>query len=180
MSVVGLYPCRHDDKTAVQSGTDARLGFTGMPVIVVGADTEPGKLILDRLNHPEREIRAFVTSEATAIQLKDEGVKVALGDVSDESHIEGAALRCFSAVLVAEAAADNRERSFADSPQDVMRGWARAVARSKVKRVIWVTSDDPPETAITEVARVDPADPELVEKVAALDDAQTINRPAAD
>lgn len=150
-----------------------------MPVIVVGADTEPGMLIIDRLNHPEREIRAFVTNEATAVELKDEGVKVALGDVSDESHVEGAALRCFSAVLVGEAAMDDRERSFAASPHDVMSGWARAVARSKVKRVIWITPDEPPETSVAEVAQVDPADPDLVEKVAALDDAQTITRPAA-
>ena len=151
-----------------------------MPVIVVGADTEAGRLIIDRLNQPEREIRAFVTNEATAIELKEEGVKVALGDVSDESHVEGAALRCFSAVLVGEAAVDDRERSFAANSHDVMSGWARAVARSKVKRVIWVTSDDPPEAAITEVATVDPADPDLAEKVAALDDAQTISKPPAD
>lgn len=148
-----------------------------MPVIVVGADTEPGRLIINRLNHPDREIRAFVTSEAAAIELKDEGVKVALGDVSDESHVEGAALRCFSAVLVAEAAEDSRERSFARSARDVMSGWARAVAKSDVKRVIWVTSGDPPEVTIGEVATVDPADPELEEKVAALDDAQTISTP---
>ena len=151
-----------------------------MPVIVVGADTEPGRRIIDRLNHPEREIRAFVTNETTAMELKGEGIKVALGDVSDESHVEGAALRCFSAVLVGEAAVDNRERSFAASPRDVMSGWARAVARSQVKRVIWVTPDDPPETAIGEVATVDPNDPALADKVAALDDAQTITTPPAD
>lgn len=151
-----------------------------MPVIVVGADTRPGKLIIDRLNHPDREIRAFVTSQTAANELKDVGVKVALGDVSDESHVEGAALRCFSAVLVAEAAEDDRERSFAANAYEVMRGWARAMARSHVKRVIWVASTDPPETSIGEVAKVDPADPELVEKVASLDDAQTMTRPAAD
>jgi hypothetical protein len=81
---------------------------------------------------------------------------------------------------VTEAAEDNRERSFAASPQDVTRGWARAVARSNVRRVIWVTSGDPPETVAEEVATVDPADPELAEKVAALDDAQTITRSRAD
>ncbi len=151
-----------------------------MPVIVVGADTEAGRLIIDRLNHPEREIRAFVTNEATALELKEEGVKVALGDVSDESHVQGATMRCFSAVLVGEAAMDDRERSFAATSQDVMSGWARAVTNSGVKRVIWVTSDDPPEVAISEVATVDPADPELAERVAALDDAQTISKPPAD
>lgn len=150
-----------------------------MPVIVVGADTGPGRAILDRLDHPEREIRAFVTSENAASELKERGVKVALGDVSDESHVEGAALRCFSAVLVTEAAEDDRERSFAATGAEVMAGWARAVERSNVRRVIWVTSSDPPEVSVGEVAAVDPADPELVEKVAALDDAQTISNPAA-
>lgn len=150
-----------------------------MPVIVIGADTGPGKLIIDRLRHPDREVRAFVTSETAAVELKDRGVKVALGDVSDESHVEGAALRCFSAVLVAEAAEDARERSFASTPEAVMAGWARAVGRSKVKRVIWVKPGDPPDTPTGEVAVVDPTDPRLVEKVAALDDAQTITNPAS-
>ncbi len=148
-----------------------------MPVIVVGADTSPGRAILDRLNQPDREIRAFVSSEETALELKEEGVKVALGDVSDEGHVEGASLRCFSAVLVAEAASDDRERSFATSAEDVLTGWARAVANSQVTRVIWVTGSAPPVTAIEEVATVDPADPGLADRVAALDDAQRITRP---
>lgn len=145
-----------------------------MPVIVVGADTPRGKEILERLTHPEREIRAFVTDVTTAAEFKDQGVKVAIGDVSDESHVEGASLRCFSAVLVAEAADDDRERSFASSPRAVLEGWARAVNNSRVKRVIWVTEAQPPETRNAEVAVVDPADPDLAERVADLDDAQTI------
>lgn len=148
-----------------------------MPVIVVGADTPPGRAILRRMHNPERELRAFVSSESVAGELKDDGIKVALGDVSDESHVEGASLRCFSAVLIAEAASDDRERAFADSPDDVLEGWARAVARSKVKRVIWVTGSETPETAVDEVATVDPADPNLADRVVALDDAQTITRP---
>lgn len=151
--------------------------LTGMPVIVIGADTEPGTAILERLNTPEREIRAFVTSPDAAARFKEIGVKVALGDVSDESHIEGASLRCFSAVLVAEAAEDDRERSFADTPDAVLSGWARAVGRSQVKRVIWVTAGETPEVE-SEVATVDPGDPELAERVAALDDAQSISKSA--
>ena len=146
-----------------------------MPVIVIGADTEPGEAILERLNDPVREIRAFVSDPDKAAELKAGGVKVALGDISDESHVEGAAMRCFSAVLVEAAASDDRERSFADTPDAVMAGWARAVARSKVNRVIWVTAGEPPEVDVSEVAAVDPDDPDLPEKVASLDDAQTIS-----
>lgn len=143
-----------------------------MPVIVVGADTESGHAILEGLWHPEREIRAFVTDEQTGSALKSQGFKVATGDVSDESHVEAAAMRCFSAVLVTEAACDDRERSFAANPQDVLLGWARAVASSGVTRVIWVTGDEPPETEVRETSSVDPTTPGFAEQVVALDDAQ--------
>lgn len=150
-----------------------------MPVIVVGADTLPGSLIIDSLVKPKREVRAFVTDPQEAARLKEKGVKVALGDVSDESHVEGAALRCFSAVLVTAAAEDERERSFADTPNEVIAGWARAVARSKVKRVIWVTDKVPPSVERAEVAIVEPDHPEVATRVAQLDDAQEISSPGA-
>lgn len=153
--------------------------FSTMPVIVVGADTLPGGEIIDRLVKPDREVRAFVTDPVAAARLKEQGVKVALGDVSDESHVEGAALRCFTAVLVTEAAEDERERSFADTPDDVVTGWARAVTRSKVKRVIWVTGKTPPSVEADEVAIVEPDDPEVALRVARLDDAQEISSPEA-
>ncbi|MCH8971837.1 MAG: hypothetical protein E2O98_07005 [Acidobacteria bacterium] len=145
-----------------------------MPVIVVGADTSAGQAILQRLQKPEREVRAFVSDERVGAQLKKSGFKVALGDVSDESHIETASTRCFSAILIAEAAMDDRERSFAGTVDEVLGGWARAVVNSEVTRVIWVSQADHPRTPTREVARVDPDDPELVEKVVALDDAQVI------
>ncbi|MCH7900680.1 MAG: NAD(P)H-binding protein [Acidobacteria bacterium] len=145
-----------------------------MPVIVVGADTTAGQAILQRLQKPEREVRAFVSDERVGAQLKKSGFKVALGDVSDESHIETASTRCFSAILIAEAATDDRERSFAGTVDEVLGGWARAVVNSEVTRVIWVSQADHPPTPTREVARVDPDDPELVEKVVALDDAQVI------
>ncbi len=151
--------------------------LSGMPVIVIGADTVAGESILGRFegHQPEREIRAFVTDEAKGLELKERGFKVATGDVSDESHVEAAALRCFSAVLVAEAAHDTRRRSFADTAEEVLRGWARAVAGSQVRRVIWVTDEAYPETAAPEVTSVDPSNPDLAETVAALDDAQSIS-----
>ena len=145
-----------------------------MPVIVIGADTPNGRAILQSLHGPKREVRAFVSDEAVGATLRRQGFKVALGDVSDESHIEAATTRCFSAILITEAASDKRERSFARSVNDVLEGWARAVASSDVTRVIWVYSEQPPPTKTREVATVDPGDPKLVEKVVALDDAQTI------
>ena len=150
-----------------------------MPVIVIGADTENGDRVIERLIKPPREVRAFVTDPDSAIRLKERGVKVALGDLSDESHVEGASLRCFSAVLIAEAAEDDRERSFAATPTEVMTGWARAVERSGVKRVIWVAAGATPAVDVDEVAVVDPDERDLPARVAALDDAQEISRPAA-
>lgn len=145
-----------------------------MPMIVVGADTEAGDTILQRLNARRREVRVFVSDEPKGLALKQEGFKVAIGDVSDDSHVEGAALRCFSAVLIAEAATDDRERSFAEDAQAVLRGWANAVSKSRVSRVIWVMSGDPPETRTEEVAVVDPSDPDLAGTVVKLDDASSL------
>ena len=143
-----------------------------MPVIVVGADTEAGAAILARLHFPGREVRAFVSDEETAARLKEQGYKVALGDVSDSSHVEGASTRCFTAILVARAASDDRERSFGEDPVQVMRGWATAVSNSKVRRVIWVSSPPVPETSTPEVAVVDPTDPRLADRVYELDEAE--------
>ena len=146
-----------------------------MPMIVVGADTPAGENILGRFHRPEREIRVFVTDEARGQELRARGFKVANGDVSDESHVEAASLRCFSAVLIAEAARDDRERSFASTPKDVLESWARAVANSEVSRVIWVTADSHPETRAREVVSVDPGRPGFVDTVLALDDAHSIS-----
>ena len=145
-----------------------------MPMIVVGADTVAGDAILGRLHAPEREIRVFVTDEARARDLRERGFKVATGDVSDESHVEAASLRCFSAVLIAEAAEDPRERSFATTADAVLAGWARAMSNSGVQRVIWVTEGDQPDTKAPEVAVVDPSGPGFAERVLALDDAASL------
>jgi putative NADH-flavin reductase len=143
-----------------------------MPVIVVGADTRVGRAIVKGLHHPSRELRVFVSDEEQGAEMKEGGIKVALGDVSDESHVEAAALNCFTAVLIAEAATDGRERSFAATPEEVLAGWARAV--SSVTRVIWVSAQDVPATDAPEAAQVDPDDPDVVARVVALDDAQKI------
>src|SRR5919106_4980438 len=127
-----------------------------MPLIVVGAETPSGSSIVDRLDASAREIRIFVTDETTGLEMRERGFKVATGDVSDESHVEAAAMRCFSAVLIAEAASDDRDRAFASTAAEVLQGWARAMSSSDVTRVIWVTEDDFPETDAREVTSVDP------------------------
>lgn len=146
-----------------------------MPVIVVGADTSSGREIVAALTEPLREVRAFVSDPDTVTALKQAGVKVALGDVSDDSHIEGAALGCFTAVLVEEAASDARERSFASSPEAVLDGWSRAVVAAGVKRAIWVARVEPSIAPGVEQVVVHPDTPDLVSKVVALDDAQKIS-----
>ena len=143
-------------------------------MIVIGADTEAGESILAAVSQSEREVRVFVTDEVRAQRMKALGYKVATGDVSDESHVEGAALRCFSAVLIAEAATDNRERSFADKPETVLKGWADAVANAGVRRVIWVADGETPEVDVPEVATVRPDDPDLPRRVLSLDDASSL------
>lgn len=143
-----------------------------MPVIVVGADTPTGSRIVDAMLDPAREIRVFVSDPDEGLRLRERGVKVALGDISDDSHLEAAATQCFSAVLVTEAARDERERSFAPDEAALLKAWASAVAG--VRRVIWVHDGEPPPTVVSEVAVVPPDDPDVVEKVVSLDNAKVI------
>ena len=96
-----------------------------MPVIVIGADTPGGEEIVSRLLAREGQVRAFVTDRLVAERLKPLGVKVATGDVSDDSHVGAAATRCFSAVLLTAAASDDRERVRHTQAPDVRRRRAR-------------------------------------------------------
>lgn len=145
-----------------------------MPVMVVGADTTQGGEITQRLLDPDREVRVFVTDPEVAEEWRRSGAKVALGDVSDDSHVAAACLNCFSVVLVAHAARDQRLRSFADSDDAVFRGWARAVSTAGVQRVIWVLESEPPEVTGPEVAVVDPGMPDIAGRVFRLDEAATL------
>jgi uncharacterized protein YbjT (DUF2867 family) len=147
-----------------------------MPVMVVGADTKTGRALIDGLVAPGREVRAFVSDAGAVAELKALGVKVALGDVSDESHVQGSLTNCFTAVLVTEAARDDRERAFAAAEDQVLEGWASAAAASGVTRVIWVHDGEPPAMPGAEVRTVSPESPGLVEEVVALDDARTLPR----
>lgn len=144
-----------------------------MPVIVVGADTGVGRAIVDALVEPDREVRAFVSDLDVAEVLRGQGVKVALGDVSDPSHVGGACTRCFSAVLVTEAASDDRERSFAKTPGAVLAGWVEAVRDAQVTRVIWVGEGAIPVPGL-ETATVGLSETDIPARVAELDDAARI------
>jgi putative NADH-flavin reductase len=118
-----------------------------MPVIVIGADTDLGKRIIDALLGRDGEVRAFVTDPDAADRLRAQGVKVAVGDVSDGSHVAVAALNCHSAVLDPEAGRDGRERSFATTPEALAAAWADALADAGVRRAIWLGESVPAPVA---------------------------------
>jgi putative NADH-flavin reductase len=151
-----------------------------MPAIVIGADHPLGRAIVDALATRNGELRAFVTDARVGEEFKSRGLKVATGDVSDASHVGGAALNAFTAVLVMAAAGDGREISFAPDPAGVFRAWADGVRDARVARVIWVESaghrlpDDlrtgtAPETAF--VVGTGRPDEDIAQEVAVLDDA---------
>lgn len=151
-----------------------------MPVIVIGADTPSGDAIVDALMHSAIEVRAFITDPDAFDGLRARGAKVATGDVSDASHVEAAALRCFCAVVVAEAASDGRELAFASEPQAVQAGWLGAIRNSGLTRIIWV--DDPSHpvdpdalaAAAPETVAVEPGT-DLAGRVATLESTATLD-----
>lgn len=130
-----------------------------MPVIVIGADTPMGGAVLNELLPRDSEVRAFVTAPEAVAGLRARGVKVACGDISDASHVGGAALNCFCAVLIQEAAVDDRERSFADDPPAVLEAWIEGLNDAGVTRTI-VVWHDPPAASVeaieSETVVVDP------------------------
>lgn len=108
-----------------------------MPVIVVGADTPLGEAIIPELMPVTGELRLFVSDPAVAEELR-RFAKVAVGDVSDGSHVGGAATGAFCAVLLAACASDARERSFATSPEAVFAQWADWLRDLGLARIIFV------------------------------------------
>jgi putative NADH-flavin reductase len=142
-----------------------------MPVLVVGADHPLGETIARRLAQPDREVRAFVSSTKIGAQLRTIGIKVAVGDLSDEGHIAAAASRCFAVVLVEAALTDGRDLAFATT-SSARLGWARAVGAAGVARALWV-GEDPPFIEVAEVGTVVTgarAHPDIADEVARLDD----------
>ncbi len=156
--------------------------LSGMPVIVIGADTGPGAAAIDALLPRPGEVRAFVTDPVSAAELKERGVKVALGDVSDGSHVGGAALGAFSAVLIPDCALDDRERSFAEDPAALVEAWAEAIIEAGVQRVIWLEHPSIPDPGaafpspieFTAVATTDRPVEEVAADVTRLDDAASL------
>lgn len=144
-----------------------------MPVIVVGADTSIGWAVIAAMASPDREVRAFVSDPTTLEPLRELGVKVAVGDVSDGSHIEAAASGCFTAVLVSAAAGDGRELAFAGSAEEVLETWGQAIRG--VQRAIWI--DSWARETTPECTSVDPkgmSHEDVAAIVAGLDDAASI------
>lgn len=145
-------------------------------MIVVGADTVVGRAIIEGFLDPQREIRAFVTDPVCAEELKRLGVKTALGDVSDDTHVGAACTNVHTAVLIGEAAIDDRERAFAISYDQVFDGWARAISEASVKRVIWVSTESHPTDLAPEEVDVSPvaSTDEIVRSVVSLDSSASI------
>lgn len=154
-----------------------------MPVIVVGADTSLGRGIVDALLPREGELRVFVTDEAAARHFRGRGAKVAVGDVSDGSHVGGAALNAFCAVLLADAAIDDRTRSFAATPDEVLDAWAEGLSDAQVRRVIFVSGsgvESPGEALAASAAEFvvvessSPQGPPVAQLVAELENAASV------
>ena len=142
-----------------------------MPVLIVGADHPLGEVIARKLAAPDREVRAFISSVNSHGPLRSLGIKVAIGDLSDESHVEAAASSCFTVVFVEPALGDGRDLAFA-APEAAAQGWANAAAGAGVKRVIWVGTGAPPVKG-PEMAAVsidDRSQEAVAEEVAFLDD----------
>ena len=142
----------------------------------MGADTPVGAEIVATLTTGNGEIRVFVTDPDRAEEFRRAGCKVAIGDVSDESHVGLAAFGCFTAVLITEAADDNRERSFADTSAAVLDGWREATNEAGVRRQIWVGSPKLSDlsTSGCEVAVISRDEPDLAGLVARLNEMEKI------
>jgi len=134
---------------SVSTGTVAD-SFVTMPVIVIGADTPSGEAIVAALVARGGEVRAFVTNPAVGASFKERGVKVAIGDLSDGSHVGAAAFNTFTAVLIEDAASDGRQYDFAGDAAGVLSGWATALREAGITRAIWV--GDPPPSLVVESA----------------------------
>lgn len=112
-----------------------------MPVIVIGADTELGHAIVPALRPASGEIRLFA-SDAEAVSGYRTFAKVAVGDISDGSHVGGAAIGAFCAIVIAAVASDDRERHFAESTDELFAQWADGLGDAGISRVIVVGGAD--------------------------------------
>ena len=153
-----------------------------MPVIVIGADSSLGEAIVPALAPASGEIRLFVSDPEVGARMRGIG-KVAVGDVSDGTHVGGAAIGAFCAILVAEVAQDARERSFAASPEKLFAQWADGLRDAGVSRIIFVGTEadlvvaGPLRTAAPEFVAVTTDRPlrDVAARVSSLEQAQKIS-----
>ena len=108
-----------------------------MPVLVIGADTDLGHAIVPALHPASGEIRLFA-SEPDPVAAYRSFAKVAVGDISDGTHIGGAAIGAFCAIVIAAAAYDDRERHFAADADALFAQWSDGLADAGIGRVIVV------------------------------------------
>ena len=62
--------------------------------------------------------------------------------LTDGSHVGGAAIGAFCAVVIAAAAHDDRERHFAADPGELFAQWADGLADAGISRIIVVAGAD--------------------------------------
>ena len=137
-----------------------------------------GIAIVTALTAGSGEVRVFITDPSFAEEFRRAECKVAIGDVSDASHVAVAAFDCFTAVLIADAAADDRERSFASTPSLVLEGWCDAIREAGIQRQIWIEPSDlnglPVIPTGTEIAILSPATDELARAVTTINELEEI------
>ncbi len=136
------------------------------------------KALTDR----EGELRCFVTDVEIAADLRSGSAKVALGDVSDGSHVGGAGLNCFSMVFICAAATDIRERAFCTTPAQVFEQWQEAITMAGARRIIWIEDADTAGSGsrivaneIAVIAGDELSHREIADRVVALDEASDLN-----
>ncbi len=121
-----------------------------MPVIVIGADTELGHAVIPALQPASGEIRLFA-SDADAVARYRAIAKIAIGDVSDGSHVGGAAIGAFCAIAITGAAFDDRERHFASNAAELFAQWADGLADAGIGRIILVGQNPPIENPLRQI-----------------------------
>ncbi len=114
-------------------------------MIVIGADTSLGDAIVPALAPESGELRVFISDPDRVASFRTRA-KVAVGDLSDGTHVGGASIGAFCAVVLASSAHDTRERTFAATPEAVFAQWADGLSDAGVRRVIVVgTAAEVPE-----------------------------------
>jgi len=134
-----------------------------IPVLVIGADTDLGRALVPALRSDAAELRVFCSDPAAAEPYRG-FAKIAVGDISDGTHVGGAATGAYCAVVIAAAAHDARERAFATDTESLFGQWAGGLAEAEVHRIIvvgerhLVPDPDPLSAACSDYHTVDTAD----------------------